>query len=258
MKTDLKQAKGMRGLLVLLFSLPVLAEVQITYLANEGVMLAAGGTKVLVDAVFRDSLGDYVRHDSVTQENLETGKTPYDGVSLALATHFHLDHWDAGAISRFLRLNPKSLFASTPTATAMIPRSLRPQVQELWPGGQHGVSLSAAGVTVDAFPLGHGTTQNLGYRIGMGERVMVHVGDADAAEANFKTLLEKGAPDVAMIPFWWLLDKNGVAFVRNQWKPRRVVAFHFGAADAAQSAGALQKSFGDAWMCIRPGESRVF
>jgi len=245
-------------LLTVITLLPLAAEVKITYLANEGVLLHSGNTKILIDALFRDSLGDYVRHDASTQEELESGRAPFDHIALTLATHFHLDHWDAGAISRHLRLNGKSIFASTPTATAMIPRSLRPQVRELWTDGEHGLQFIAAGLVVDAFPLIHGKTQNLAYRVATGGTVLVHLGDAEANEANFKTLRARPAPDVAMIPFWWLLSKEGAAFVREVWKPRHIVAFHFGAADAREAAPSLAKAFPNAWLCVKAGESRSY
>jgi hypothetical protein len=49
-------------------------------------MLDCGGQKVLIDALFRDSLENYVRHSPEQQERIETGKAPFDGVRLALAT----------------------------------------------------------------------------------------------------------------------------------------------------------------------------
>src|ERR1044071_8372445 len=105
-----------RWLAVLCLVAPALGQVKVTYLANEGVMLTAGSTKVLVDALLRDGLG-YPIHSPAVREQLETGKSPFDGVGLALATHYHLDHWDAGAISRFLASNPSARYASTPQAT---------------------------------------------------------------------------------------------------------------------------------------------
>ncbi len=243
---------------ILLAALTLPAQVKVTYLANEGVMLSAGQSKVLVDALFRDSLEDYARHDAATQERLETGKPPFDGVSLALATHYHLDHWDAGAISRFLSSNPKALFASTPQAVGMIPSSLKPRVRGLWPGGGAGTSVTAGEVAVEALPLRHGATENLGYRISMGGRVLVHIGDADAEKGNFDALLAKGSPDVAMVPFWWLLGRESIQFIRERWKPRAVVAIHFGAADASTSSAKVRSNFPEAWVCIKSGEFRAY
>ena len=42
-----------------------------TYLANEGVRIEGGTCDVLIDALMRDSLGDYARHDPDVQRRLE-------------------------------------------------------------------------------------------------------------------------------------------------------------------------------------------
>lgn len=246
------------GLLWILGLPPLAAQVQVTYLANEGVVLSSPGGKVLIDALFRDSLADYPRHPAATQESLETGRAPFDGVVLALATHYHLDHWDAGAISRFLRSNPSALFASTPTATAMLPQELKGRVRALWPGSPDGLRLAATNLDVEAFPLRHGSTQNLGFRIAMGGRVVVHVGDADAGEAAFTGLLAQPRPDVALVPFWWLLDRTAREFIEKRWKPRAVAAIHFGAGDALKSAPVLRREARSAWLCVQPGDTRTF
>jgi L-ascorbate metabolism protein UlaG (beta-lactamase superfamily) len=242
------------------------AQVKVTYLANEGVLLSAGSAKVLIDALFRDSLGDYPRHSADVQEQLETGRAPFDGVGLALATHFHLDHWDAGAITRFLRSNPNALFASTPQATAMMPSSQRSRVRTLWPAGDASATtgdVTLPGVRVDAVSLRHGSTQNLAYRVEMGGRVLMHLGDSDASAGNFERLvaLTGGkAPDVLMLPFWWLMDENAIAFLKNgKWKPGNIVAFHFGARDAGESGPKVRSSApAGTWICATAGESRTY
>jgi L-ascorbate metabolism protein UlaG (beta-lactamase superfamily) len=244
-------------LAVLGFAACCSAQVKVTYLANEGVLLTAGSTKVLVDALFRDSLGDYPRHPADVQEKLETGKAPFDGVSLALATHYHLDHWDAGAITRFLGSNPAARFASTPQATGMMPAAQRRRVHALWPAdGARTVEASGAGV--EAIPLVHGQTQNLAYRIEMGGRVLMHLGDAETAPENFERLASKAPPDVLLAPFWWLLDAKARAFLTERWKPKAIVAIHFGANDTAVSAPRLRKDTPQVWVATMAGESRDY
>lgn len=238
--------------------LPISAQVEVTYLANEGVLLSASGARVLIDALFRDSLGDYLRHPATTQEQLETGRPPFHGISLALATHYHLDHWDAGAISRFLRANPAGLFASTPTATAMLPSEVRGRVRALWPGSQAGQRLSMPNLEVEAFPLKHGTTENLGFRILLGGRQVIHLGDADAEAAAFETLLARPRPDLALVPFWWLQDRQAREFVFERWKPRAVAAIHFGATDIVRSAPELRRTAPAVWLCMEPGATRTY
>lgn len=243
---------------MVLASLPAAAQdLQITYLGNEGVLVEGGGRKVLIDALFRDSLDPYLRYPAEVQERLETGREPYHGVRLALATHFHLDHWDAGAISRFLRSNPQAIFASTAEGTAMIPRALESRVKNLWPPEGGSAKLDHAGVQVTAFPLAHGQTQNLGYRLVLGGRTLAHLGDADPSEENFRKLRSAGTVDVALVPYWWLRDPGAAAFLRDVWKPKNVIALHFGTTDAAE-AGKIRAQEPAVWAATRQFETRKY
>jgi L-ascorbate metabolism protein UlaG (beta-lactamase superfamily) len=229
-------------------------EVRITYLANEGVLIE-GPCAVLVDALLRDSLGSYARHPPDVQEKLEAARPPFDTVGLALATHYHLDHWDPGAIARFLTSNPRAVFASTPEATAMMPYTVRERAKPLAP--DTAMRLEASGARVEAIPLEHGRTPHLAYRIDCGGRIIVHLGDASASEENFARLAQTGPADVALVPFWWLTADGGQAFVKDRWKPKHVVAFHLGADDAGAVPG-IRRVAPRAWICTRQGESRSF
>jgi L-ascorbate metabolism protein UlaG (beta-lactamase superfamily) len=176
-------------------------------------MIDCGGQKILIDALFRDSVEDYMRHSPERQEWIETGKAPFDGVRLALATHYHLDHWDAGAISRFLNNNPQAVFASTPEATAILPYDLRTRIRGLRPKPGFPAQVDAGGVSAQAFRLGHDHTPNLGYRISICAKTLAHLGDADVSDASFATLMQAGTVDVAMVTFWWLLESSSTRFI---------------------------------------------
>ena len=233
--------------------------VRVTYLANEGVHIG-GPCHVLVDALQRDSLGAYARHPPEVQQALESARPPFDTVGLALATHYHLDHWDAGAIARFLSSNPRALYGSPPEAAAMMPREVRGQVRPLSAASPR---IEAGSARVEALGLTHGAppgappTPHHGYRIACGSRVLAHLGDSSPGEANFAALLAAGPVDVAMVPFWWLLDAGGRAFVLERWKPKHVIAFHLGADDAS-SAAEVARLVPAAWVCTRQGETRSY
>jgi L-ascorbate metabolism protein UlaG (beta-lactamase superfamily) len=229
-------------------------EVRVTYLANEGVLIE-GPCAVLVDALLRDSLGSYARHPPDVQEKLESARPPFDKAGLALATHYHLDHWDPGAIARFLTNNPTAIFASTPEATVMLPYAARERVKALGPDTT--MRLEASGARVEAIPLEHGRTPHLAYRIDCGGRIVVHLGDASANEANYARLAQAGPADVALVPFWWLTDDGGRAFLKDRWGPKHIVAFHLGSDDAGAVPRILRDVPG-AWICTRPGESRTY
>ena len=230
-------------------------EVRVTYLANEGVLIE-GPCAVLLDALQRDSLGSYARHTPDVQEKLEAARPPFDKVGLALATHYHLDHWDPGAIARFLGSNPRAVFASTPEATAMMPYTVRERVKALGPAPET-LRFEAGGARVEAIPLEHGRTPHFAYRIDCGGRILVHLGDASASEANFARLAQAGPADIALVPFWWLTDKGGLAFLKDRWQPKHVVAFHLGANDEG-AVPQIRRDMPQAWICTRQGESRTY
>jgi L-ascorbate metabolism protein UlaG (beta-lactamase superfamily) len=244
--------------LSVLFAVAARAQgVQVTYLANEGVLVEGGGVRILVDALFRDSMDPYARHPRDVQEQIETGGKPYDGIRLALATHFHLDHWDAGAVTRFLRSHPDALFGSTEQGTAMMPYDVRERARNLWPASGATSILELAGVKVTAFPLGHGNTQNLGYRIELGGRTLAHLGDADPSDENFRRLTAAGSVDVALVPFWWLQEPKAVSFLNTTWKPRNVVALHFGTTDL-ESRERVESAWPGLWAAVKPFETRRY
>lgn len=86
---------------------------EVTYLANEGFMIAGGGKKILIDALFREGVGGYAVLSTATRALLEQACSPFDGVEAVFATHFHADHFDAEAVLAHLKNNPQAFFFST-------------------------------------------------------------------------------------------------------------------------------------------------
>jgi len=60
--------------------------VTITFLANEGVMLSAGGRKVLIDALFLKYGPEYAVPADSTLASLQRARIPFDSVDVILVT----------------------------------------------------------------------------------------------------------------------------------------------------------------------------
>jgi L-ascorbate metabolism protein UlaG (beta-lactamase superfamily) len=138
----------------------------------------------------------------------------------------------------------------------MMPWSQRERIHALWPALGKSRDFRGGDVTVTAFRLNHGKAQNLGYRISMCGRKLFHLGDADGAPEDFTALRTMGSADVAMVPLWWLLDPKSAAFLRK-WRPRHIVAFHFGG-DEERYAQTIRSQWPDAWVCREQGQTRTF
>ena len=238
-------------ILLALAASPAPPEVRVTYLANEGVLID-GPCAVLVDALQRDSLGSYARHPPDVQEKLETARPPFDKVELALATHYHLDHWDPGAIARFLGSNPRAVFASTPEATAMMPYAVRERVKALRPAEgprRRGFRPPARAWRRSRSNTGARRTSPTGSSAAGGSSRI-------SATPTLRRRTSRGSRragpvDVAMVPFWWLTNAGGLAFLKDRWKPKHVVAFHVGGEDAESVPS------GSGATCRRPGSARA-
>jgi L-ascorbate metabolism protein UlaG (beta-lactamase superfamily) len=206
-----------------------------TALANEGVLLRAGGDAVIVDALFREGIRGYASLPAGERQALEEGRAPYDGVGVALATHAHADHFDPEAVRAWLAAHPDGHFVSTPQAVARLRGAGGPRARGLLPaaGAREVLALGKARVTV--FNLHHGEGQpvsNLGFLVELGGRRFLHVGDTEVTAAELRPLhLESARIDLALLPFWTLLGPEAGA-IQEAIGARAVAAVHVPAPDA--------------------------
>jgi len=211
---------------------------RVTYLANEGVLFGRDDNSVLVDALFREGVKGYDRLDDFRQNYLETGGKPFDKVPLVLVTHKHADHFDAYAVTRFLKENDKAIFASSPQVVELLSAvvgddpGIESRIKTVDPRGDGKVELSVGELKVDAVRLSHGEDKmsdvtNLGFIVYMGEKRVLHVGDAQLNDITRKPLLRHAVGvDAACVPYWWALDEDGRRFLHDTLKVGRIIAIH--------------------------------
>jgi hypothetical protein len=91
---------------------PAQWSLEITYIANEGVLLRSGDTQILIDGLFRE-YSSYPFLPQPHQEQLETAMPPFEGVDLILVSHRHGDHFHPEAVSRYLQNNRTTRLVSS-------------------------------------------------------------------------------------------------------------------------------------------------
>jgi L-ascorbate metabolism protein UlaG (beta-lactamase superfamily) len=246
-----------------------IAGVRITFLANEGVMLTAGGEKVLIDALYTE-YGDYAVPDRYTQSRLAVGKQPFDSVDVILVTHYHGDHFAPDPVATHLRANP----AATLVTSQQVIDSLRSgtglagiiaarMLSRTTAGGLRArETINGVDVQVVGIPhVGrrHRHVEHLGFIIGIGGRRVLHVGDTEISARTFAPLrLDTARVDVALVPYWALLDDDSRNVIIRYIAPRHLVAIHVDAgADAGQRAARqIARVLPKAATFFRPLESR--
>jgi hypothetical protein len=84
--------------------------------------------------------------------------------------------------------------------------------------------------------------QHVGYAIRVGPWTVLHVGDAEMSESNFKTFgLVRERIDVALLPFWFLLAPEGQNLVKKHIQPKRTIAIHVPDTSASELSEASRK-----------------
>jgi L-ascorbate metabolism protein UlaG (beta-lactamase superfamily) len=251
--------------------------VQITYLANEGFLLEAGDTKVLVDALFGDGLSEYPVVPAIVRTDLEAARGRFAGIDLILVSHAHADHFDPAAVARHLRANPGAAFLSTTEAVADLREELGEQAEEreivaVYPDQGKTERLQLAGVGVQVLNLHHGPLpiENLGLIIRLGGVDVLHVGDTSAEEPDLRPYADLlDTVDVWLLPDWLMGEPDWESARSRAAADTWLVAMHLAASTAPPawfgSAGSLEgrvarihETLPDAWVPLEPLASRHY
>ncbi len=198
------------------------AGADVTYLGNEGFLIAAGDTRIVIDGLFGDGLANYAAVPAEPRRRLESAAGEFAGVDLVLATHHHDDHFAPGAVARHLAANPGARFVSTRQAVDRLRRlegfaDLAGRVEGHWPPEGETATREHAGIRVTMLNLHHGRghqppVQNLGFLIEIGGLRLLHVGDTEVTVDDVTAYaLGDAAVDVLFAPGWF--------FSYESWKP---------------------------------------
>lgn len=233
-----------------------------TFLANEGVMLASGNKKVLIDGLFLQYRSYATPADSV-QTPLQAARAPFDNVDLVLVTHHHGDHYHPAPVAAHLRANPRatlltsrqvidSLRGRVPVGDPLVRRFIAATTQ---PGMRRREVVS--GIPVEVLGLKHHDLEHNGYIVEIGGRRVLHVGDTDNAEESFPVFrLDTARIDVALLPLWMINTAKGRRVIEQWIRPKRVVAIHLGARGEERGVRELRAAWPEADVFSRSLETR--
>ena len=101
------------------------ATVEITYIANEGVLISADGKQVLIDGLHREYGPEYAFLMPAEREKIETAKAPFDKINLVLVSHRHLDHFHPESVGLHLQHNSRALLVSSQQVVEEIEKNFK-------------------------------------------------------------------------------------------------------------------------------------
>lgn len=240
--------------------------VSITFIANEGVMLSSGVTKVLIDALFLKYEREYAVPADSTLASLRRAQPPFDSVDLILVTHRHGDHFHPVPVAEHLRANPAaalltskqvidSLRGYVPARSLSAERLLATTIK---PGARHRETIAGVQVELLGLPhVGHPRVQHLGYIVELGGRRVLHVGDTDFSEKTFAPFrLDTARIDVALLPYWTVTSRKSREVIERWIRPRQVLAFHVGIGEGDEVVEDVRAAMPSAIALVRSLETR--
>jgi L-ascorbate metabolism protein UlaG (beta-lactamase superfamily) len=230
---------------------------EITYIANEGVLISSGDKQVLIDGLHREYKPDYAFLPAAEREKIETSKAPFDKIDLILVSHLHLDHFHPESVGLHLKHNPNATLISSQQVVDEVKKefkdyqAIRARVMGATPLVRERVAMKVSGIDFEVLGLPHVNRQfqwiqNLGHIVNLGGKKLLHIGDADAAVENFEKFnLDEEGIDIAFVPLWFLLG-DGQRVLREHIKPKRIIAVHISPDDAESEAKEIKQVFPDA------------
>lgn len=214
-------------------------EIQVQYLANEGVRISNEHSVVYIDALFGN---EFEAYDYLTVDTLNLvfndGKDRAKNTFI-LASHVHGDHFSADITGEFLQSNPNTLFIS-PQETIDVFKSTFEDFQDiseqvktvaLQKYQYHIFEFDHLKITImNLDHLGESPWKeaiNFAYIIEMNGKKIIHFGDAGIDEVNLKTLnLPKMNLDIAIMRIGQIASLNQKILIDRYIAPKHLVAAH--------------------------------
>jgi L-ascorbate metabolism protein UlaG (beta-lactamase superfamily) len=215
------------------------------YLANEGVMIVHGETKILFDPLFRISYGQYQMMPKDMEAALFAGEPPFTGIDAVFISHYHGDHFSPRDVLNLLKAHPAIKLYAPKQAVQGLRRvatdeesAVFTRVNSLWLQYKDtpvelemdGLQITAVRIPHSGWPQSLLDVENIAYRVTLDDAVTVlHLGDADPNDIHFERDAEHWQSrhiDLALPPFWFFSSTHGPGVLKSRLNPTHSVGIH--------------------------------
>jgi L-ascorbate metabolism protein UlaG (beta-lactamase superfamily) len=248
----------------------VQADITITQLANEGVIIEGGQARIMIDGMVVEPYSVYGGLPATAVPEFESASGDFAEIDLALVSHRHHDHNQPLFACTFMQASRETRLESGSQVLGLMREKCRefvttsPRVREIDPqyGAPHEIMEGDARVTV--FPLSHGTRkyariQNYGHLVEIGGMAVLHIGDAAMDPQEFERAgLAERKPDVALIPFWFFQPGPGADVVKRYLDAPVKIAVHIPPGEMAEVKDYMAGAYPRVLILERPLEQVRF
>ncbi len=277
MNTTHKKALKFLGTLILAtVSINAFSEESVAhYMANEGLMVVHGDTKVMFDPLYSESYNNYMLLPEDMKAALFAGTAPYDGLDAIFISHYHGDHFTAEDVLSFLSARTDVELYAPGQAVIALRAIAGPNQQDIF-ARVHGVDLEykdapvsmavdnllieAVRIPHSGWPTGRLDVSNLAWRVTLDQATtVIHLGDADANDVHFALdpdFWNSNQPNVAFPPYWFFSSDEGREILSSRIQADDNVGIHVPAAMPLR-ASERPPELRDVVLFMQPGETRA-
>ena len=236
---------------------------EVTYIGNEGYLIATGGTKILIDALTNSQY--YASPSDSLVAMMMDGAPPYNDIDYLLVTHDHADHFNAGLTARYLAKHPSVQFISNAQVCSKIAVDSSTDRQcvvlDLGRGEQR--TIRGGKAVVKVLRLDHGgsrETNNLAFLVTADDCAFFHVGDARLADnEEFLRAVDWSSHNIDLL-FLEYFDRGSdvQSMIQTVIKPKQVVLMHIPGGEEEKVRNSEDKVDPAAVVFGREGETKRF
>jgi len=248
----------------LVLSTGLQADVTITKLANAGVVIADGETRVMIDGMVVEPYSVYGSLPPEAIPSFNQALADFASIDIALVSHRHHEHNQPEFACGFMQASRSTVLYTSGQVIGLMREKCRefmttsPRVHEIDP--QYGAPrvIEAPGVKITVFPLSHGTRkdariQNFGHLVEMGGTSVLHVGDAAMNPEDFERAgLGQRKGDVALIPFLYFQPGPGAELVSRYLDAPLKIAVHIPPSEVQEVKAYMAESYPKVIVFERP------
>lgn len=195
-----------------------------TYIANEGVLVTQGETKILFDPLFGDGFGVYQTVPKMIFDKVMAGKAPFDGVDAIFISHAHGDHFAAEDVATYMASHTAVKLYAPKQAVDQLQAVIDPDSDILkrvtaFDLGVGGAAQTAAmeNINIEAVRIPHSgnrpAIENTVFRVTLDDKITVmHMGDATTDMSRYRPHAkhwQARRTDMAFPPYWLLTSYGG-------------------------------------------------
>lgn len=218
-----------------------------TYIANAGVLVSRGDSKIMFDPLFTEGFNNYQVAPDEIRAALFAGTPPYDDVDAIFISHAHGDHFSPTDAITYLSQHPETrLIGSAQMADMMIPLAGYAEIESRVTGIALAYDAPAAVVSVgdmraEAVRIPHAggegrrDIQNYVWRVSLeadtpsSDGTIMHMGDADPADKWFaphKAHWQARETGTAFPPYWFYASQEGRAILTTRLNALNFIGVH--------------------------------